>query len=97
MNAPNSPFPTQDAIARRARQLWDERGRPANQDTEIWHEAERQLRAEVAPPATVVSAKPARARRRPVAADEIKPEEVTERLNDFGETSRRSATSVDLT
>ncbi len=97
MNTHDPSLITQDAIARRARQLWDERGRPIGQDVEIWLEAERQLVAETPPAATVVSTKPTRARRRAVTADPIKPEEVNERLDDFGEPSRRSATSVDLT
>lgn len=92
----STPLITQDAITRRARQIWDERGRPIGQDVEIWLDAERQLAAELAAPARVVSTKPAR-RRRAVAADSIKPDEVSERLDDFGESPRRSATSVDLT
>lgn len=31
-------------IARRARELWEQEGRPAGRDEEIWLEAERQLR-----------------------------------------------------
>jgi hypothetical protein len=39
-----SPVP-QELVAERARALWEERGRPADQDLEIWLEAERQLGA----------------------------------------------------
>jgi len=97
MSTLNPTLLSQDAIARRARQLWDERGRPGDQDVEIWLEAERQLLTEAAPTPPLVSAKPARQRRRQEAADEIKPAEVNERLDDFGEPPRRSATSVNLT
>ncbi|HEY0944238.1 MAG TPA: DUF2934 domain-containing protein [Opitutaceae bacterium] len=31
-------------IARRARELWEQEGRPVGRDEEIWLEAERQLR-----------------------------------------------------
>lgn len=31
-------------IARRAKELWEQEGRPAGRDQEIWLEAERQLR-----------------------------------------------------
>jgi Protein of unknown function (DUF2934). len=96
MNPQNDSAFTQDAIARRARQLWDDRGRPHGQDVDIWLEAERQLRAEApVPPASTTTT--ARTRRRRTAADEIKPDEVDDRLDDFGDPPRRSATSVDLT
>jgi hypothetical protein len=35
--------PTEQEIAQRAREIWNSRGQPAGQDTEIWLEAERQL------------------------------------------------------
>lgn len=36
--------PSHDEITRRARSLWEERGRPEGQDDEIWLDAERSLR-----------------------------------------------------
>lgn len=36
-------LPTPIAVARRARQLWEESNRPNDRDEEIWAEAERQL------------------------------------------------------
>lgn len=35
--------PPQELVAERARSLWEQRGRPSDQDLEIWLEAERQL------------------------------------------------------
>jgi hypothetical protein len=37
------PTPTHDEIARQARQIWQNRGCPSGNDTEIWLEAERTL------------------------------------------------------
>jgi hypothetical protein len=34
---------THDEIARRAYQLWEQRGRPQGRDLELWLEAERQI------------------------------------------------------
>lgn len=36
--------PTRDQIARAAYQLWEQQGRPQNQDIGIWLQAESQLR-----------------------------------------------------
>ena len=36
-------LPTPKAVARRARQLWEDYNRPNDRDDEIWAEAERQL------------------------------------------------------
>lgn len=36
--------PTEEQIAHRAREIWKSRGNPIGKDTEIWLEAERQLR-----------------------------------------------------
>lgn len=33
----------QELVAERARSIWEQRGRPADQDLDIWLEAERQL------------------------------------------------------
>jgi len=49
MARPHSDSPTQDQIARRAYEIFEQRGRPAGCDLEHWLEAERQLRTE--PPA----------------------------------------------
>jgi hypothetical protein len=52
----NSNSPSEQEIAHRARELWNERGQPAGQDAPIWLEAERQLKtttaAQHAPSAT---------------------------------------------
>ena len=40
-NTPTAP--THDEIARHAYELWQDRGCPEGRDTELWHEAERQL------------------------------------------------------
>ena len=44
--------PTEQDIAQRARDLWLERGQPTGQDTQIWLEAERQLKTTVEAPNT---------------------------------------------
>jgi len=45
MSMSTRPNPlTHDDIARHARQLWQDRGRPEGQDQELWLEAERQLK-----------------------------------------------------
>jgi hypothetical protein len=36
--------PTENRIRRRARQLWEESGRPSGRDLEFWLEAEREFR-----------------------------------------------------
>jgi len=36
--------PTPDQIAEAAYYIWQEKGRPAGQDKEHWHEAEKRLR-----------------------------------------------------
>ena len=36
--------PSQNRIRRRARQIWEENGRPAGRDEEFWFQAERELR-----------------------------------------------------
>ena len=47
----NIPPPlTHETIAARARQLWEEAGRPAGRDEEFWLRAEQELRAEAAEP-----------------------------------------------
>jgi hypothetical protein len=38
---------THEQIAERARQIWEERGRPQGEDERNWREAERQLREEL--------------------------------------------------
>ena len=43
--------PTHEAITARARQLWEDAGRPAGRDQELWLRAEEQLRSEIVPPA----------------------------------------------
>lgn len=37
------PPSTQESVAARARQLWDQQGRPAGRDLDIWLQAEREL------------------------------------------------------
>jgi hypothetical protein len=36
--------PSQNRIRRRARQIWEENGRPSGRDEEFWLQAERELR-----------------------------------------------------
>jgi hypothetical protein len=38
---------THEQIAERARQIWEQHGRPQGEDERNWREAERQLRAEM--------------------------------------------------
>jgi len=42
-----SAVPTYEQIAERARNIWQERGCPTNQDESIWYEAENQLKREL--------------------------------------------------
>ena len=37
----------EDKIRRRAFELWDQSGRPADRENEFWYEAERQLEEEI--------------------------------------------------
>lgn len=39
--------PTYEQIAERARNIWQDRGCPTNQDEQIWYEAENQLKREL--------------------------------------------------
>lgn len=104
---PSSPFLSHEAIAQRARRIWENRGQPSGDDVEIWLEAETQLAAEAASARTTSAAhqpapadvQPARGTRRASSAirDDIDPEAVQERLDDFGEPPRRSATSAEVT
>lgn len=41
--APRSRIPSEEEISARARQIWQDRGRPSDRDLEIWVEAEREL------------------------------------------------------
>ena len=36
--------PTENRIRRRAREIWEENGRPSGRDEEFWFQAERELR-----------------------------------------------------
>jgi len=51
---------TQEEISRRAQQLWETLGRPADRDVEIWLQAERELRSEAAVAAPIESSVPER-------------------------------------
>lgn len=46
--------PTHEEISQKARELWENYGRPAGRDEEIWFEAERALQS----PASTPSAEP---------------------------------------
>ncbi len=78
----------QEKVAERARSIWEERGRPSDQDLDIWLEAERQL-------GKVGERDPIQPR-----LDQIEPEDslksdVEEELDEeTSEGSRRSATSL---
>ncbi|HEX3729381.1 MAG TPA: DUF2934 domain-containing protein [Opitutaceae bacterium] len=82
----------QELVAERARTLWEQRGRPSDQDLQIWLEAERQLNAQSGRKQTADPIKP--------RIDQTEPEEslsseVEQEMDE--ETpggSRRSATSL---
>ena len=85
--------PTHAEISFVARTIWERRGRPENEDSEIWLEAERQLRGGNASGAA----------RNPTVADAAGPlgkldeseESIEDRLEEFGSPpADRSATSL---
>jgi hypothetical protein len=39
---PNS-YPTRDAVEQRAREIWEQRGRPDGQELDHWYQAEKEL------------------------------------------------------
>ena len=43
---PQASAPTQEAVARRAYELWIKKGRPQGQERQNWLEAEAQLKAQ---------------------------------------------------
>jgi len=96
MNSTNMFPELRAAIAQRAREIWLSRGMPENQDLDIWLEAEREIvtRYDTIERTQNASATP---RKGTVAADEIDETELSERLGDFGDPGRRSATSVEPT
>jgi len=51
---------TQEEISRRAQQLWETLGRPADRDVEIWLRAERELRSAAPVAAPIESSVPER-------------------------------------
>lgn len=67
----NTRQATHDEISQKARELWENYGRPAGRDEEIWLEAERALRSPAsdpgAQPTTDNSPAPARSNQRPVS------------------------------
>jgi hypothetical protein len=101
---PELPHPpaSEADIARRARSIWASRGCPDGCDVEIWLEAERELSTAspsdpnktvpVARTSTTISAKGVR----PTETDPIDDRALATRLNEFGESPRRSPTSVNL-
>ncbi len=44
--------PTHEEISHKARELWENYGRPVGRDEEIWFEAERALQSSTSAPAT---------------------------------------------
>ncbi|ACB73651.1 DUF2934 domain-containing protein [Opitutus terrae] len=84
-----------DAISARAREIWRARGEPSGEDVEIWLQAERDLVASGAIPASPPPPLPRSARRTKVAADEIDERELADRLDAFGDRGARSPTSLD--
>ena len=82
--------PSREEIACAARELWLSRGSPTGADLEIWLEAERSLAASQRGPSA--ARKPASRRRDTDTVDEDK---LADRLADFGEPDRRSATSAE--
>lgn len=88
-----APTPTNEAIAERARQIWEKEGRPSGRDLEIWLEAERQLQSPAGKDRIVDEIEP--------RMDEIEPDdaltgsiekELDEEVPSLG--GRRSATSL---
>jgi hypothetical protein len=61
---PSRSKPSHDDIARCARELWIDAGRPSGRDDAIWLEAERRLTSIRGAPATPTLAAPALSRRR---------------------------------
>ncbi len=49
--------PTHEEISHKARELWENYGRPAGRDEEIWFEAERALQTAATAPASAESTK----------------------------------------
>ncbi|HZX43536.1 MAG TPA: DUF2934 domain-containing protein [Myxococcaceae bacterium] len=45
VSMPPRPLPTQEQIARRAYEIWQQSGCPQGRDTENWAQAERELSA----------------------------------------------------
>ena len=84
------PTPTQEQISQRARQLWENAGRPDGRDLEHWLEAERQLRgsAGLHDDARRLTADP----RDPASSDAAEVDEEIGRIG--GDRSRRSPTSL---
>jgi hypothetical protein len=92
MNSPSDSFElSHDAIASRAREIWHARNCPVGHDEEIWFEARRQLAAEWESTVT-----PSHRRPRGTAVD-IDERELADELDEFGESSSRSPTSIDPT
>ncbi len=55
--SPGATQPTHDEISQKARELWENYGRPAGRDEEIWFEAERALQGPANTPAAESSTK----------------------------------------
>lgn len=91
-----SPEVYHDTISERARRIWRERGHPHGEDVQIWLQAERELLHDgLIPPAPPPS--PDNLRRGRAAADEIDEDRLANRLDAFGRTGARSATTIDPT
>jgi hypothetical protein len=85
--------PTHVEISSHARLIWERRGYPENQDTDIWLEAERQLCTGTGP---VAARKPSITEAAGPLGELGEPEEsIEERLEGFGNPpANRSATSL---
>jgi hypothetical protein len=84
--------PTHEEISETARALWEHRGRPVGEDTDIWLEAEQKLQGGI----HVSAADEAHFadRDQPLNNDGEPSGEIEERLRSFGAPGDRSATSL---
>jgi hypothetical protein len=95
---PTTQFPElRSAIAQRAREIWLSRGTPANQDLDIWLEAEREILSRYQALERSQSVLSTTRPKKSGTADEIDESKLADRLSDFGDPGRRSPTSVEPT
>ena len=84
--------PTHQEVSETARALWEHRGRPEGQDTDIWLEAERKLQGGIH--VSESDDENFADRDQPLNNDGENSGEIEERLRSFGAPGDRSATSL---